>query len=116
MKTPFFSINRSANRIQAHLKLDASMPCFDGHFPNSPILPGIAHIHLVCKLIEHHLGCPIAITSLGRVKFTSPCAPEMIIIIGIDFTSDQEASFWVNSGLKPASRGTIRFTHIGISP
>lgn len=110
MITPFSDINRSANRIQARLKLDASMPCFDGHFPESPILPGIAHIHLVCNLIETHLGCPIAITSLGRVKFTSPCSPGMDLIIGVDFSSDHEASFWVNSGLKPASRGTLRFT------
>lgn len=110
MPFSFFEIIQTPNRIQARFLLLESLPFFDGHFPGAPILPGVAHLYLVSSLIELHLNHPIQIASLSRVKFTTPCTPGMEIIIGADFKSDDEASWWINAGLKPASKGIIRFT------
>jgi 3-hydroxymyristoyl/3-hydroxydecanoyl-(acyl carrier protein) dehydratase len=60
------------------LRIDASHPAFDGHFPGRPVLPGVA---LLAEVIEAALDVPALARGLGDAprlvvaKFFSPVAP-----------------------------------------
>jgi 3-hydroxymyristoyl/3-hydroxydecanoyl-(acyl carrier protein) dehydratase len=51
---------------------------FAGHFPDEPILPGVAILSMVAEMIRHFEGNPqrkTRITGLKRVRFRLPVKP-----------------------------------------
>ena len=56
--------------LQAELRAPLSHPCYDGHFPGRPILPGVLLVELVVECIGR--GPPRAIPAL---KFQRALAP-----------------------------------------
>ncbi len=50
-------------------------PCFAGHFPNYPILPGVLVLERVLAQAESLLGSPLQAISLLNVKFLAPVLP-----------------------------------------
>jgi predicted hotdog family 3-hydroxylacyl-ACP dehydratase len=51
------------------IEIPAASPLFAGHFPGSPILPGIAHL----AIVERALGTPLA--AVRSMKIRRPVAP-----------------------------------------
>ena len=47
-----------------------SHPCYDGHFPGHPVLPGVLLIELVVEALGR--GAPV---SMPQVKFLRPIGP-----------------------------------------
>lgn len=69
-------IRQSAEgEISAKVKIAGDSPWFSGHFPGSPILPGIAQLGMVSDLISHFSKSDLFIRSLSRVKFKKLCTP-----------------------------------------
>jgi 3-hydroxymyristoyl/3-hydroxydecanoyl-(acyl carrier protein) dehydratase len=57
------------------LMLPADAIWFDGHFPNDPIMPGVAQIQLVLEAVNATLGTVCRIKSLKRIRFRSMIRP-----------------------------------------
>jgi 3-hydroxymyristoyl/3-hydroxydecanoyl-(acyl carrier protein) dehydratase len=57
------------------LMLTADAIWFDGHFPNDPILPGVAQIQLVLETVNATLGTACRIKSLKRIRFRTMIRP-----------------------------------------
>jgi 3-hydroxyacyl-[acyl-carrier-protein] dehydratase len=58
--------------ISAEATLEPGSSWFDGHFPGTPILPGIAQISLAFDAIQEHSkrkGKPLALSGVSRVRF-----------------------------------------------
>jgi 3-hydroxymyristoyl/3-hydroxydecanoyl-(acyl carrier protein) dehydratase len=54
-------------------------PWFDGHFPDQPILPGIAMIAMAFDVARHkeaQKGINIRLISVKRVRFKKPVRPD----------------------------------------
>jgi len=65
---PFRLLETGAeNRFR--IEIPAASPLFAGHFPGSPILPGIAHL----AIVERALGTPLA--GVRSMKIRRPVAP-----------------------------------------
>ncbi|THU02579.1 hypothetical protein E9531_07860 [Lampropedia puyangensis] len=83
-----------AHHIQWHQKeqhhavvslyLSPSLEVFQGHFPNSPILPGVAQLDWVLTLGQHTFNLPAYFHSLQALKFVRPITPEMTIQIELE--------------------------------
>ncbi|OHD66542.1 MAG: hypothetical protein A2176_02080 [Spirochaetes bacterium RBG_13_51_14] len=61
-----------AHGISAETRLETGSLWFDGHFPGSPILPGIAQIAIVSDVLKEHAkrnSRDIAISGISRVRF-----------------------------------------------
>ncbi|CNI20541.1 putative dehydratase [Yersinia aldovae] len=58
------------------LLLPADLLWFRGHFPNSPILPGVAQINWVIHFSNQLLGPLPVVKSIDVVKFQRPLMPE----------------------------------------
>ncbi len=63
------------NRITARVEFSGESPWFEGHFPQEPILPGIAQLavvhDLLCKALEENLP----VREVSRVRFKRKINP-----------------------------------------
>lgn len=80
------SHERGTSRDEALAKAcaETGSPWFSGHFPNEPILPGIAILSMVTDVIKHHeseKGKKIRISAIKRVRFRLPVRPDDIVTI-----------------------------------
>jgi len=69
----------AAERITASASVPGDSAWYAGHFPDNPLLPGIAILALVEEAIinaEQREGRRVAITGVGRVRFRLPVKPD----------------------------------------
>ena len=50
-------------------------PALSGHFPGSPVVPGVVILQQVIERIEPYLGGEAGVTGVDNVKFLSPLLP-----------------------------------------
>jgi len=61
--------------ISAQVTVNDDSPWFSGHFPDNPILPGIAQLHMVADIIALSRQESLYIKRLNRVKFKKIVRP-----------------------------------------
>ncbi len=67
--------------VQARVSAEKDSPWFDGHFPDDPILPGIAQLDMVTKTIQKSLGTSSVLKGLSRIKFKEIIRPGDVLDI-----------------------------------
>ncbi len=75
------------NKIEALAYVPDNSPWFLGHFPNEPILPGIALINLTQQAIIEDAkgkGEEIIFAEIKRVRFTGPVLPGESLKVNIN--------------------------------
>ncbi len=80
--------------ISAEASAIDSSPWFSGHFPDEPILPGIAVLAMVTDVIREHASEKkrnIRISGIRRVRFRLPVKPAEVLELSLSF-SRREAS------------------------
>lgn len=84
---------------------------FSGHFPDNPILPGIAQLKLVIDLITKTRTDGVCIAGLSRVKFRKIVRPgEQLDIQVIPDTTDNHYTFKITCGNEAVCSGKMHFT------
>lgn len=68
-------------QVQAWVHVPADCPFFEGHFPQEPILPGVAQVVLVTWVLQKALPGPCQVQAIRRAKFTSPVRPGMDLVL-----------------------------------
>ena len=74
------------NVLEAQVFVPEDSVWFSGHFPGEPILPGIAVVHAVYETIlqdANDQGKSVRISSLKRIRFTSPVRPGDTLFISM---------------------------------
>jgi len=74
------------NKIKALAHVPEDSPWFLGHFPDEPILPGVAIVHIAEQAIikdAEGRGEKIHLDALKRVRFTQPVRPGEVLSINI---------------------------------
>ncbi|MDO8948061.1 MAG: hypothetical protein Q7U88_13030 [Desulfocapsaceae bacterium] len=88
--------------VVAQVTTDQQSSWYCGHFPDDPILPGIAQLHMVSATIAKVLQKDLILQSLTRIKFKKLIRPGDVLDIhaapdkkknqfAFRITSDQEA-------------------------
>lgn len=83
----------SLNTIEADASIGPDSLWFNGHFPDEPILPGIALLSMVVQTIkqyEHEKGNRIKISELKRVRFRQIVHPGDSILLSITKENDKD--------------------------
>jgi 3-hydroxymyristoyl/3-hydroxydecanoyl-(acyl carrier protein) dehydratase len=76
------ALNRiTQDEILAQVTVSGSSPWFSGHFPENPILPGIAQLNMVAEVIARARNENLCIRRLNRVKFKRLVKPDEILEI-----------------------------------
>lgn len=61
--------------VRAHVTVTDDSPWFSGHFPEDPILPGIAQLKMVADIIGQAREERLSIKRLNRIKFKKIVRP-----------------------------------------
>ncbi|HID03131.1 MAG TPA: hypothetical protein EYP18_08000 [Desulfobacterales bacterium] len=105
----YISINlEKDNAITAQVTTDPQSPWFKGHFPNDPILPGIAQIHMVTETIAKVLQKDLSLQSLTRIKFKKIIRPgDILDIHAMAGKIDNQYSFRITSKQEDVCSGRL---------
>lgn len=84
---------------------------FSGHFPDNPILPGVAQLKYVVDLISAHCGTDLHIAGLSRVKFRKIIHPGEVLNIEVTSTAAKDQyMFSITSGNEDVCSGRMSFS------
>ena len=106
---PVTSINKiGADEITLRLSLNEEMDVFAGHFPGTPILPGVVQVDWALRLATEYLGVSIPAARRFQVKFRQIIRPDadLSLLLKRD-NSRGKLSFTYLSGETIAASGTI---------
>ncbi|BCD96817.1 hypothetical protein [Marinagarivorans cellulosilyticus] len=64
-----------------HLEIQVppSHPCFDGHFPSAPLVPGALLLKWLAQALFQQYGEPVS--RIKQIKFYAPITPGMLLYI-----------------------------------
>ena len=95
-------------QVRVTLDLPATLPCFAGHFPGFPVLPGVVQIDWVMQLAAAHLRCAQRPAAEIRVKFKRVVTPGSPLGLTLRHdTARQRLAFTYTIGDSVASQGQI---------
>ncbi|GAB3545993.1 hypothetical protein GCM10027343_23220 [Noviherbaspirillum agri] len=83
-------------------------PAFAGHFPGTPIVPGVVLLDETLHAIGSALGMDLSSCDISSVKFLSPVSPGEAVHASFDMTSTGAIKFDIVSGERKIATGSIR--------
>ena len=97
-----------AGGAEFDLFIPPDLAYLDGHFPQIPIVPGVALIDWAVKLAVRHLNFPIDSAHTLRVKFRRITIPNTVVTLSLLHAGPwRRLSFQYNSGVEILSVGSI---------
>lgn len=90
-------IVNSINRINTtRLSVPPNHPCFPGHFPGQPILPGVLLLERVMTFAQARLTQPLDEATIYNVKFLASVLPGDQLDMRLTSTNTHEHKFTVH--------------------
>ena len=98
------------DEIAARVTTDGQSPWFSGHFPDNPILPGIAQLKMVADIIAASREDDAHMTGLSRIKFRKIVRPgELLDIHATVSLSENQYAFRITSSTEEVCSGMMLF-------
>lgn len=98
------------DELTARVTTAAQSPWFSGHFPDNPILPGIAQLKMVADCIAASRQDDVRLTGVSRVKFRKIVKPGETLDIHATFVQIKEHyMFRITSGNDEVCSGVMFF-------
>ena len=85
------------NGIQAEFNFSEELELFKGHFPGSPILPGVAQIEMVRFALEKVFSKKVSIKTIRKTKFSHLVRPLETVAVKINILPEKPEDFNVVS-------------------
>jgi len=103
-------IDQQALQLTIQCRIPGELAYFDGHFAESPVLPGIVQVHWAEAFGRKYLPLQGRFVRLEQVKFQQVITPEMIVDLQLSYdTEKQKLSFSFDSEHGGHSSGRICF-------
>ena len=84
-----FAWEMERNRFVLRFKANPKLPYFEGHFPEWPILPGVAQVQMVLTEAARYLKTPLSVSCVSNLKFMSLIHPGTDLVMQADFDTEQ---------------------------
>ena len=105
------TLNREFLSLTLVCRIPTELIYFDGHFDQSPILPGIVQVHWAEAFGRHYFPISGKFTQLEQVKFQQVIKPETEITLQLNYeTGKNKLSFSYSSHQGGHSSGRICFS------
>lgn len=79
----------STNEIEIDVLVSADLPCFEGHFPDHPILPGVVQVDWAVTLGQQFFEITGEFAGLEAVKFMRITQPGQTITVALKWQSEK---------------------------
>jgi 3-hydroxymyristoyl/3-hydroxydecanoyl-(acyl carrier protein) dehydratase len=77
------AVRREADGADFDLFIPSDIAYVDGHFPDAPIVPGVALVHWAVKFAAQHLDFPLETAQAFQVKFRRLILPGIAITLSL---------------------------------
>lgn len=100
-----------AERVHIALEVTAGLAAFDGHFPDTPILPAVAQIDWAVRLARAEFALPARFHALRSLKFLAIVQPPVELTLDLTRATDgRSVAFTYLRAGTACSSGRIEFT------
>ena len=90
-----------------HWTVPLDHPAFAGHFPGTPILPGVVLLDMVLHSISRCHGIALDLCEISSVKFLSPANPGDELVIQHSLSASGTIRFDIVAGMRKIASGSI---------
>jgi 3-hydroxyacyl-[acyl-carrier-protein] dehydratase len=90
-----------------HWTVPPDHPAFAGHFPGTPILPGVVLLDVALQIIAKTRGIALDLCEISAVKFLSPAGPGDELLIQHSVSVSGTIRFDVAAGIRKIASGSI---------
>jgi 3-hydroxyacyl-[acyl-carrier-protein] dehydratase len=84
----------------------ADHPSLPGHFPGTPVVPGVVVLDHVLQASQRWQGRPVSARALKQVKFHSPLLPDQRADVSLELDGST-LNFRVTRDDQPVAQGTF---------
>ncbi len=103
-------VEKTEDSLVLQLIIPNELHYFLGHFPQSPILPGVVQVHWVLHYLAEHFGTKVSdYQSIDALKFQVIIAPEYQVSLALKKVNDTKYSFNYSSEHGTHSSGKVAF-------
>lgn len=88
---------------------DRDSPYFEGHFPDTPVLPGVVQVGTAVAALERLLRHPVTLKEVRKLKFSRVIVPGEWIHFTLVKKTDTEYAFSYQKGDSSCSSGILVF-------
>ena len=113
MIAPVFSFDdvshsRDGDALSCRCVVAADMPCFNGHFPDRPIMPAAVQLEMIQSLLQQHTHWHAVIAGGSALKFSGRIQPGATLAIRLQRTPSGTLGFSVTHNDTVVSKGTLQ--------
>lgn len=90
-----------------HWIVPVDHPAFAGHFPGTPILPGVVLLDTALQAIANASGIALDLCEISSVKFLSPANPGDALVIQHIVSASGTIRFDIVAGMRKIASGSI---------
>jgi 3-hydroxymyristoyl/3-hydroxydecanoyl-(acyl carrier protein) dehydratase len=90
-----------------HWTVPLDHPAFAGHFPGTPVLPGVVLLDAVLHATTAATGIALDLCEISSVKFLSPASPGDELVIQHILSASGTIRFDVVAGARKVASGSI---------
>lgn len=87
------NLEKDEQNVNAKVKIHKEHEVFKGHFPDSPVMPGVCMIQMIKELTEQTLNQKLFLNKASNVKFMAIINPEVNALIDLSLTISEEDGF-----------------------
>lgn len=91
----------------AHWTVPPDHPAFAGHFPGTPILPGVVLLDMALQIIAAARGIALNLCEISSVKFLSPAGPGDELLIRHNISAGGTIRFDILADARKIASGSI---------
>jgi 3-hydroxymyristoyl/3-hydroxydecanoyl-(acyl carrier protein) dehydratase len=103
-------MSRDAERAVARLDVAADLLVFDGHFPGTPVLPGVAQVDWAVRYAAECFSLPECMLRLDALKFQRPVRPGTSLELSLHWrAADRVLGFVYTSDAGTHAGGSVVF-------
>ena len=78
---------------ETEVSFSADEPFYRGHYPGTPVTPGVMLIDRAVKAAERMLGRNVALKGMKKVKFSKPVLPGETVALKLERRGEGEISY-----------------------
>lgn len=110
----FYSLNNftvpEKGKVQSEIKLNETHDIFKGHFPDSPVVPGVCLIQISKELLEKSLNTSTQLIQSSQVKFLAIVDPTVDAVLNVALeTKEQEGLISANAVISAGEKVFFKF-------
>ena len=95
---------------ELQLTIPHDLVYFDGHFPGSPVVPGVVQIQWAIELARRYLGADGTFAGMDALKFQHVMLPGISVTLSLRWgASDGKLHFCYQSDAVRYGSGRVRF-------